>query len=247
MKRFQFSIASLLGVVVAVAFGIAALRSATDAWDSGVLGITLFTLLVAVLLAVHRTDRQRAYWLGFALFGWAYLTASLIPPLEARLPTTRGLALLGSGQAGAAGRGIVAADLDNDGDVDLYLSNDAVQGKMFRNQGNVTFVDVAAQARTSGPEMFNDSTNLRRWTTLWRRAGPGGTRENLARIMHSLVALVVALVGGRLSSSLYGTNQGRRASEARTLPPSESPADSSESGRPGQQPSSTAGRARTDR
>ena len=55
MKRFQFSIASLLGVVVAVAFGIAALRSATDAWDSSVLGITLFTLLVAVLLAVHRT------------------------------------------------------------------------------------------------------------------------------------------------------------------------------------------------
>ena len=79
-----------------VAVSVAALRASTDAWDVGVFGFTLLTMLSSVLLAVHRTDLRRAYWLGFALFGWAYLTSSLVPTVEARLPTTKGLASLDS-------------------------------------------------------------------------------------------------------------------------------------------------------
>jgi hypothetical protein len=96
MARPRFTIAGLLGIVVFLAVGLAALRAATDAWDGGVFGVTLALLLVSVLLAVHRTGRRRAYWLGFALFGWAYLVMSLVPPVEARLPTTKALAYLDS-------------------------------------------------------------------------------------------------------------------------------------------------------
>ena len=71
MRRFRFSIAGLLVVVLIIAVAVAALRSATDAWEGCVFGTALLALLTAVLLAVHRTDRRRAYWLGFALFGWA--------------------------------------------------------------------------------------------------------------------------------------------------------------------------------
>ena len=53
-------------------------------------------LLTSVLLAVHRTDLRRVYWLGFALFGWTYLVVSLVPTVEERLPTTKGLAFLDS-------------------------------------------------------------------------------------------------------------------------------------------------------
>jgi hypothetical protein len=91
MRRFRFSIAGLLGVVLFIAVALAALRASTDAWDSGILGVALLSLLTATLLAVHRRDHQRAYWLGFALFGWAYLIASLVPPVESRLPTTQAL------------------------------------------------------------------------------------------------------------------------------------------------------------
>src|SRR4051794_30627867 len=94
MRRFRFSIAGLLMVVFFVAVAVAALRASTDAWDSGVLGLALVTLTMAVLLAVHRTERRRAYWLGFALFGCVYLVASLVPTIESRLPTTKGLAYL---------------------------------------------------------------------------------------------------------------------------------------------------------
>src|SRR5947209_1102217 len=38
MRQFRFSIASLLGVVLFVGVGIAALRAASDPWDSGVFG-----------------------------------------------------------------------------------------------------------------------------------------------------------------------------------------------------------------
>ena len=96
MTRPRFTIAGLLGTVLFLAVGLAALRAATDAWDSGVLGITLALLLISVLLAVHRTEGRRAYWFGFALFGWVYLVMSLVPPVEARLPTTKALAYLDS-------------------------------------------------------------------------------------------------------------------------------------------------------
>ncbi len=68
MRLPRFTIRSLLGVVLFVAIAIAALRASTDAWDSGILGLDLLILLTAVLLAVHRTDRRPAYWLGFAFF-----------------------------------------------------------------------------------------------------------------------------------------------------------------------------------
>jgi hypothetical protein len=94
MRHFRFSIASLLLVVLFVAVAFAALRKADDLWDSIVFSLTVGLLLASVLLAIHRTESRRAFWLGFALCGWAYLGASLIPPIEARLLTTRALGIL---------------------------------------------------------------------------------------------------------------------------------------------------------
>jgi hypothetical protein len=85
MRRLRFSIASLLMLVLFVAVAIGALREATDIWDSAVFSLTLGLLLVAVLLAVHRTDRIRAFWVGFALFGSVYLAVSLVPQVKSRL------------------------------------------------------------------------------------------------------------------------------------------------------------------
>src|SRR5204863_7978377 len=45
----------------------------------------------------------------------------------------------------AAGMGIVAADYDRDGDVDLYVTT-LEGGRLFRNDGRRHFTDVAAEA-----------------------------------------------------------------------------------------------------
>jgi hypothetical protein len=100
MRRFRFSIAAMLGVVLFAAISIAALRQANRPWDGVLFSTTLGLLLLSVLLAIHRTGRRRAFWLGFALFGGVYLGLSLIPPVEERLLTTEALAFLDSKMPG---------------------------------------------------------------------------------------------------------------------------------------------------
>ncbi len=96
MKHIRFSIANLLVVVLFVAIGFAALRESSDLWESGVFTLALTALLISILLAVHRTEFRRAFWIGFALFGWIYLGLSLVPSIESRLITTKALAYLDS-------------------------------------------------------------------------------------------------------------------------------------------------------
>ena len=94
MRGPRYNIASVLGAIAVVAVGFAALREANDQWDSGLFSLTLGVLLSAVLLAVHRTEARRAFWIGFVLFGWGYLSLSVIPSTESRLITTQALAWL---------------------------------------------------------------------------------------------------------------------------------------------------------
>src|SRR5271157_2029993 len=96
MRRFRFSIASLLVVVLYVAVGFAALKESSDLWESGVFTLTLAALLISILLAVHRSGSRRAFWIGFALFGWTYLGLSTVRSIESRLITTKALTYLDS-------------------------------------------------------------------------------------------------------------------------------------------------------
>jgi uncharacterized membrane protein len=69
MRRIRFNIASLLGVISVIGVGFAALRESSDLWVSSLFTLTLAALLISILLAIHRTEKRRAFWLGFALFG----------------------------------------------------------------------------------------------------------------------------------------------------------------------------------
>lgn len=184
MRRFRFSIAGLLGVVSFIAVALAALRASTAAWDGCLLGLALAVLLTATLLAVHRTHHKRAYWLGFVLFGWTYLVASFVPPVESRSPTTKGLAYLES----------------------RLPSEEAVSTVLYRMLGD--------PADSGSPlPVVPDLTDAGAadWAYTWRLTGaalPGSasTHENFVRIGHSLLALVVALIGGILSRWMYDKN-----------------------------------------
>ncbi len=202
MRTPRFTIRSLLGVVLFVAIAVAALRASTDAWDFGMLGLDLLILLTAVLLTVNRTDRTRAYWLGFALFGWAYLVASLIPPVGSRLPTTKGLTFIDSKIPGRH-RAWVTTVLTYTN----TASTNPVQSVAFSPQG-----DTLASSSQGVIRVWDVTTGK-------LLTGPFATTENFIRIGHSLLALLLAFVGGHLSRHLY--SQGR---EDRSNPPSASPA-----------------------
>jgi hypothetical protein len=190
MSRIRFTIGGLLAAVLFAAVPIAALREATALWDSGVFTVTAGLLLGSVLLAVHRTGRRRAFWVGFGLFGWAYLLAGLKPPVGSRLLTTKALVYLDSKVPRETPAGLVVADFDSDGDVDLLVAN-----------GSAT--NAATVGTSSGDVILWNSG-----TTLNLLPGPGGTTEHFLRVGHSILTLVVATLGGLLSRSLRSSGHG---------------------------------------
>jgi len=199
VKHFRFSIASLLGLIVFVAIAVAALRAASDGWDCALFTTTLAMLLVAVLLAVHRADKRRAFWLGFALFGGAYLLASLVPQIEPRLLTKKGLAYLDSKVPGRSQYMVEQ--------LVVALDNSINQTKTM--QGLALELDAPTVASST------DQGIIRLWDSASGKllSGSGGTSENFVRIGHSLIALVLAFLGGHLSRCLYVRNQLRQGRE----------------------------------
>jgi hypothetical protein len=88
MGRASISIAGMLGVVLFGAVALAALRSGSDLWLSGVYTTALGVLGFATLGAVLRRGPARAYWVGFAIFGWGYLALANGAETRQRLLTT---------------------------------------------------------------------------------------------------------------------------------------------------------------
>ncbi len=73
VRVFQFSVRGLLVAVTMAAVGIAALLNAGGWLEALAWGAVLLVLSSAVLLVVYRRDQQRAFWLGFVVFGGMYL------------------------------------------------------------------------------------------------------------------------------------------------------------------------------
>jgi hypothetical protein len=201
MSRFRFSIASLLALIVFVAVGLAALQAASDAWDGGVFSLALLTLLTSTLLAVHRMGRERAFWLGFTLFGSAYIMASLMPNVEPRLPSTRGLAYLDAK---------VSDRMDT-----VTWSSVATGGS--RTGGN--YPQSIAYLTTGTTVAANGPTTVRFWSTAGTpTVGSNGSTENFVRIGHSLLAFIMAIVGAHLSRFLFDRGRQRIVVEHQASP-----------------------------
>jgi hypothetical protein len=182
MRKLRFNIANLLAVILVLGVGFAALRESSDLWESGIFTVTLGVLLISILLAVHRYEAKRAFWLGFALFGWIYLGLSLVPSIESRLITTKALAYLDSKVPGRPLNMVaLQTTVTNSGS-----PSDPVQSAIFAIGTN---------------QLVTTSQGL--WildvTTGKLRSGWGGSTENFVRIGHALFALLVGWLGGQLS------------------------------------------------
>jgi hypothetical protein len=68
----QFSIRQLLAVIVPLAVGLTAMTNPTPFWEGSVFAVTHCLLFTAIIAAIYRTKGARAFWLGFAVFGWGF-------------------------------------------------------------------------------------------------------------------------------------------------------------------------------
>jgi hypothetical protein len=191
MRRFRLHLGTLVILVLLLGVGLAALRESNETWDSGIFSFTLGILLISIPLAIYRTEKRRAFWLGFTLFGWIYLGLSLVPSIESRLITTRAITFLDSEMP----RSIPASDAL----CDLLVVNNSQPIALTVNKGNGNFIDMPVVAGSTpwlptilaGPSL----------------TGSSGTTENFVTISHSLLTLIAAILGGLLSRQLHAGNR----------------------------------------
>jgi hypothetical protein len=88
-QRFRFSIARLMVGVLVAAIGFAGLRDSSENWAGIMLLLTCGALVLALVSALCRGPEERAWWLGFALFGGGYLALVQWMSSAVALPTIR--------------------------------------------------------------------------------------------------------------------------------------------------------------
>ena len=90
MGRIRVSLAGLMGMVLISGIAFAALRDLSESGAGVLLLVTLAILATAILGVVYRRDAKRAWWLGFGLYGWGYLTLAFGPWFSTEMKPGRG-------------------------------------------------------------------------------------------------------------------------------------------------------------
>jgi hypothetical protein len=182
----RFSIRALMAVIVAAAIGLAALRNADELWAGMMLLAALAAVGVAILGAALMRSGERAWWLGFAVFGGGYLALSvgLSDTFRLELRTTH---LLGHLHAV-----IFASDArywlleKQELEAELAKKKQAAQNSAY---------DPAVAAMTRSIRAIQAQMTANKNAGL--RYGP------FQRVGHALFALLAGLVGGTVAVWFY--------------------------------------------
>ncbi len=79
MRSLQWSILASILTIVALAIAFTALKTASNLWYSTFYTFTTILLLSAVIAARFRRGSEKAFWFGFAVFGWCFFVLGLGP------------------------------------------------------------------------------------------------------------------------------------------------------------------------
>jgi hypothetical protein len=74
---WRFTLKHLFIWTAVIALACVALRNASGLWVAVMFGLAFLAMAAAILLVIFRRGADRAYWIGFATFGWLYLLLGL--------------------------------------------------------------------------------------------------------------------------------------------------------------------------
>lgn len=209
-------------VVASVGLGVAGLSRPSRLWGAVLFSSATAILLGAVLAAVLGKGRRRAFWAGFAVFGWGYLALQYGPWFETQVgPYTLPTALLDVLYP------VVAPTPPTGVTTTTTVSFIQSQPGGSTAQGTVTGSIFAMPTIPPGPAAALSTTTpvslswaavpsqnaWTAWTEIDVRQPWQGTSTpaSFYRIGHSLLSLIVAVVGGLIALRITERDRSRRA------------------------------------
>ena len=216
---FQFSIRSLLVAVTIAAVGVAALLNANLWWEGGTWLVALGLLAVGILLCIYRRQEQRAYWLGFVIFGGLYLGLIVITAAIGKYND-----LLPSQLSQFAYHWIIPTPGQNQ-----YLPPPAAAGSPLPTTAYSYEVVASASGpyaaptlSPSPPRIVVPATSVQALYTAapWTANPHYVPPEKFVSIGHSLWLLLAAAVGGKLCQWICRTQSPRRDPSVKEQPQS---------------------------
>jgi hypothetical protein len=218
MSPFRFSVRNLLLAILVLGMALAALQ-----WDSEILSSVAFTAFLGLLAlgvtgAFCRRGAARAFWIGFAVFGWFYA--------EAALPATNG----STSSAGAWLLGFVSRSYEPRRPPSPVLLTELLFDFASLNSQLRVGNKVMAQWTSGGYyeatiTEINGGQYLAKWTDgsspLWvTRNQIEVTNAAGRQAAHSIMAIFFALVGGAAAQMFFtrGDQDERRPGERTSAP-----------------------------
>lgn len=201
MRRPRVRISTLIGLILACALALAALRQASPQVEQVVFTATVIALILAPLRATFRPGAPRAYWSGFALAGTTYLALSLIPNTVERLATTRLLDHALEWISHSIGNITVS-----DGGRTITFKHDA--SAILTTDGPITFT-TSPSTTTNGTwfKQISGSTIMMGNATpiINLTSGPNSPIdwESFRRTGHDLFAWAFGAIGGMIARAWY--------------------------------------------
>lgn len=221
MSRFRFSIAGFFLVLTLVAFGLAATVSQSDLAGSAAFTVFLGLLCLATAGAILRALPERAFWLGFALFGWTYWFCEFDTDLPSPQPSVlSGFFFSGRPSNSPASRpGLVTRHFLQYLASNLAPSRTIGSKVMGQWRGGSYYSGTITEANGNQYLIVWDDGSAPQWTPT-TQIFPNSPSILVAG--HSLCGGLFALVGGVMAAVLFG----------REALPERKAADSQASGRP---------------
>jgi hypothetical protein len=207
MSRFRFSIATFLTVVTLLALGLSSMASQSRLATSAVFTVFLVLLGVASAGAILATGPKRAFWVGFAVFGWTYWFIEFDTGRGSTLgpqPIVSSISFF-TGRVGSrpqsATTGLLTSDL-MDWVESAISANLRVGAKVTAQwRGSSYYTGTIAQASGGQYLIIWDDGSPQQWTPP-SQILPNSPNLRLAG--HATFGGLFALLGGALVAALFG-------------------------------------------